>query len=114
VGNEPELIFSEPTDLRPLTDDDLEFDHVESKFLEFTPQIFAPGDDDEAEFDDMAIHMSVILLYGPATVPEEGGQLSIVLNQVDHNVQEFVAQPFVSQLLHSNPTRYVSLVGYCG
>ncbi len=30
------LLFPEPTDLRPLADDDLEFDIVESKFLEFT------------------------------------------------------------------------------
>ncbi len=58
--------------------------------------------------------MSVILLYGPATGQEQSGDLWITLSQMDHDVQRFVIQPFVSQLLHANPMRYVSLVGYCG
>ncbi|MBI4963365.1 MAG: hypothetical protein HY913_08810 [Desulfomonile tiedjei] len=113
-GASRNLLFAEPTDLRPLKDGKLEFDDVESAFLEFTRQVFAPGDDEEAEFDDLAIHMSIILLYGPASGQEQGGQLRISLKRADDDVKEFVSQPFVSERLHADPTRYVSLVGFCG
>lgn len=112
-GVSQNLLFSEPTDLRPI-EDRLEFDDVVSRFLEFSRLVFAPGDDGEAELDDLAIHMSVILLYGPATGEEQDGELRMSLKQIDHAVQEFLSQPFMSQLLHADPVRYVSLVGFCG
>jgi hypothetical protein len=108
------LLFAEPTDLRPLTDHELQFDDVESKFLEFTRQVFAPGDDDEAEFDDLAIHMSIILLYGQAAGQEQHGNTWITLQRMDDDMKEFMSKPFISELLHVPPTRHVSLVGFCG
>jgi hypothetical protein len=108
------LLFAEPTDLRPLPDDDLEFDEVESKFLEFSRQVFAPGDDKEAAFDDLAIHMSIILLYGPASGQEQHDNTWITLNRMDDDMRKFMSQAFISDLLHAAPTRYVSLVGFCG
>jgi len=109
------LLFCEPTDLRALTDDDLMFDDVESNFLELTRVVFAPGDDKEAEFDDEAIHMSVFLVYGPADSTEDGGDIWISsFHEVDDGVNKFMSKPFVSRLLHSEPVRYVSLVGFIG
>jgi len=115
-GGGKHLPFSEPTDLRSLTDDQLKCDDdTEFVFLEFTRQVFAPDEGKEADFDDLAISMSVYLLYGPASGHEPDDNLWITsLQNIDREVKEFMSQPFVSQLSHLDPTRYVSLVYYCG
>lgn len=46
------LVVSEPTDLRKLGDDDLKFGDHELQYLDFTRQVFAAGEDEDAEFDD--------------------------------------------------------------
>jgi len=110
------LLYSEPTDLRQLTDDQLKCDDdSESVFLEFTRQVFAPDAGKEAEFDDLAISMSVFLLYGPASGQEPDENLWITsLQHIDRYVEQFMSQPFVSELLRAEPTCYVSLVYHCG
>lgn len=110
------LSFPEPIDLRQLADDRIKCDDdTESVFLEFTRQVFAPDDGNAVDFDDLAISMSVFLLYGPATGREPDENLWISsLQHIDRDVDKLISDPFVRELLHVSPTRYVSLVYYCG
>src|SRR5215207_2145950 len=48
------LDVTEPTDLRPLRDDEVGFADPKLQFLDFTRQVFAAGDDEDEEFDDSA------------------------------------------------------------
>jgi len=108
-------LLPEPTDLRGLPHGQLKSDEFESVYVDFTRQIFAPGDDEEAEFDDLAIQMGITLVYGPATGEEECGNMWISsLNQLDQEMNKFVSQSFVSPLLNATPSRYVTTVGLCG
>jgi hypothetical protein len=108
------LIFNEPTDLRGLSDNDLEFDEKESLFLDLTRQVFVPEEGEEDAFDGDAIHMNVTFLYGPAIGGEDDSNLWVTLKQIDQGLREFTSKPFVSQLMDLGPVRYVSLVGYVG
>jgi len=108
-------LLSEPTDLRGCQDDQLIADDFESEYLDFTRQVFAPGDDEEAEFDDLAIQMGITLVYGPATGKEKGGNMWISsLNHIEEELNKYSSQPLVSQLLNATPSRYVAVVGLCG
>jgi hypothetical protein len=114
-GTGQQWLLSEPTDLRGLPDGQLDTDNSESQYLDFTRQVFAPGDDEEAEFDDLAIQMGITLVYGPATGREESGNMWISsLNQLEAETNKFSSQPLVSLLLNATPSRYVAVVGLCG
>jgi hypothetical protein len=114
-GVSEHLLLSGPTDIRRFTDDQLKFDHIDSPFVEFSRLVFAPGDDSEAEFDDLVIHMSIILLYGPADREDRYGDLRISSpDQLRRGVHSFLSEPFLVEKLDITPSRYMSSVGHAG
>ena len=109
------LIVSEPTDLRELGDDDLKFADQEVKYLDFTRQVSATSDDEDAEFDDAAVQMSITLGFAPADGSEPGSNQWInTPDDLDAGKRHFLDVPFVQSLI-AVPARSVSItVGYCG
>jgi hypothetical protein len=59
------IIVSEPTDLRGRGDNDFTFAAQEVHYLDFTRQVFVAGEDEEAEFDAVAVQMSITLGFQP-------------------------------------------------
>ena len=109
------LVVSEPTDLRKRGDDDLKFADHELQYLDFTRQVFAAGEDEEAEFDDSAVQMSITLGFGPADGKEPSSNQWIhTPDDIDSGKMGFVDTPFVQSLL-SVPAKSVAItVGLCG
>ncbi|HUY92589.1 MAG TPA: hypothetical protein VMV10_27870 [Pirellulales bacterium] len=113
AGKHP--ILPEPKDLRGIDDDEVQFDSTESQYLDFTRQVFAAGDEDDADFDDSAIQMSITCIYGPARGDEESGDLWIPSpTRIEYDVKKHASQPLVSQLLDQRWTRIIATVGFCG
>jgi hypothetical protein len=108
------LIFNEPTDIREISHAQLDYDQSEVRFLDFTRQVFVPEEDEEDDFDGVAIHMNVTFVYGSAIGDDDDGNLWVTLNKGDEGLRKFTSKPFVSQLMNAEPARYVSLVGYVG
>jgi hypothetical protein len=122
VGKHP-LLF-EPADLRESdaaaehgSGSSVEFDSKNLMYLDFTRQVMASqnGDEDEEEFDDAAVQMSLTLVYGPGGHKNESGNLWISSpKRLDHDLKKFVANPFVSSIIDLEPTRYVGTVDFAG
>ena len=109
------LDVSEPTDLRSLGDKDVKFADQEVRYLDFTRQVFAPGDDPDADFDDSAVQMSITLGYEPADGKERGSNLWIKTpTEIDSGKNEFCAVSFVQSLLRLPARRVAITAGYCG
>jgi hypothetical protein len=109
-------IVSEPTDLRNLSDDDLAFADQESQYLDFTRQVFVAGEDDEEEeFDDAAVQMSIMLAFEPADGNEPSSNQWISSpDEIENGIKTFVHEPYVRSLL-SAPAKLVSItVSHCG
>jgi hypothetical protein len=109
------LSLAEPTDLRGLGDDDLRFSDREVKYLDFTRQVFAAGDDEDAEFDDLAVQMGITLGFAPADGSETGSNQWISTPEdIDPGTRAFLDVPFVKALI-SAPAHSVTItVGRCG
>lgn len=114
-GVKQPLIVTEPTDLRDLGDEDLKFSDQEVKYLDFTRQVFATGDDENAEFDDAAVQMSITLGFAPADVSEGGSNQWInTPDDIDAGIRDFLGVPFVQSLI-AVPARSVAItVFHCG
>ncbi|MEW6529452.1 MAG: hypothetical protein AB1473_01370 [Thermodesulfobacteriota bacterium] len=103
-----------PVDLRR-PEEKATFEDAEFVFLDFTRQIFAPGDDEEAEFDDLAIQAGITLFYNLAKGDEPGSHRWISNpDQVESAIAEFRAVPLVARYLSTVPSRVVVVVSYCG
>jgi hypothetical protein len=115
-GSMKPLVLAEPVDLRYIDDGDdlLELDH-DVKYLNFTRQVFATSDEDEEEFDDSAVQMSITLGYDATDGTEPDSNLWISSpNGIESGKQEFSEIPYVQSLL-SRPAKHVSInVGHCG
>ncbi len=109
------LLADQPVDLRNASDDDLKFDETERKYLDFTRQIFAGGDDEDADFDDSAIQLSITLAYGPATGDEPSSNQWVHQPKgLDRAIKKLRALPFAVGLWGLQPDRLVATVNYCG
>ena len=114
-GAQRQLIFSEPTDLRTLNHDAIRFTDQKVKYLDFTRQVFAPGDDTEAEFDDLAVHMSVTLGYDAADGSEpSSNQWISTPDEIESGSKEFTEVPFVQSLLPRPAKSIIVTVDHCG
>jgi hypothetical protein len=109
------LTFSEPTDLRNLSDDDLQFADHELRYLNFTRQVFAAAEEQDAEFDDSAVHMSITLGFDAANGTERASNLWIhTPDGIESGKQQFRGTPFVHSLLNVTPQSVTITVGLCG
>jgi hypothetical protein len=108
------LLFSEPTDLRPRRAN-LKFGTKDLQYLDFTRQVFAAGGDEDADFDDAAVQMSITLSYGPAEGTEKSANLWVnTPDDTDDGAREFHNTPFVRSLLQAPAQSVAVTVGYCG
>jgi hypothetical protein len=123
------IVVSEPTDLRFLDDEDLKFATNEVKYLDFTRQVFVgsdehedeveegdeDGDNDEGEFDDAAVQMSITLGFDGADGTEPIDNLWITSpDEVARGTKKFCNTKFVKSLLELLPKSVAITVGYCG
>ncbi len=109
------LIVVEPTDLRRLADKDLRFAEQELQYLDVTRQVFAAGEDEDAEFDDSAVQMSISLGFGPADGSEPMSNLWIHTPQeIASVVKKYANTPFVLSLLNRPAATVTIVVGLCG
>jgi hypothetical protein len=106
----------EPTDLRKFSSDDFSiWDTTRYLYIDLTRQVFAQKDDYSAEFDDVAVHMSITLLYEPAAHPQEGSYIYIPSPEdVETHALTFRTVPFVRERLCTSTSRVVVTVGHCG
>ena len=93
-------IVPDPTDLRGLGDGKFKFTNGKVQYLDFTRQVFPSAGDDDAEFDDEAVQMSITLGFGPARGDEEGANRWISTpEEIDSGKAEFLEVQFVKSLL---------------
>ncbi|WP_339910683.1 hypothetical protein [Symmachiella dynata] len=105
---------TEPIDIRNTTEVEIRFEDFETRYIDFTRQIFAAVSDD-AEFDDSAIQLSLTLIYGPASGDEPSSNIWISEpDQLVEKISEFRQEPFVEQLLGTVATRLEATVQRCG
>lgn len=110
------LILSEPTDLRHRdNDDELQFADEELQYLDFTRQVFPAGDDEEADFDDAAVQLSITLCFGPADGNEPNANQWIETPaDIPARTKKVLSHPFVRSLM-SVPTGTLAItVDHCG
>lgn len=113
------LVLNRPVDLRYVNDmnefdEQFKFEEVEQRYLDFTRQIFAP-EDGEAEFDDVAVQLSLTLTYGPASSNEPSeNQWIHTPSEIEEGIAKFHCVPFVAQHFSLSPMRLTATVDYCG
>lgn len=108
------LVLSGPADLREVGDTDLRFVERDLQYLDFTRQVFAAVDDEEA-FDDAAVQMSITLGFSPADGSEPGANRWIATpGDLEAARREFLGVPFVKERI-ALPARVIAIsVGPCG
>ncbi len=83
-------------------------------YLDFTRQIFAPEKSDE-EFDDVAVQMSIQLIYGLAKGDEPNSNLWIEsINDIDHKLIIYFETPFIVESKNKRINKMISFADYCG
>ncbi len=84
------------------------------RYLDFTRQVFAAGDDEDADFDDAAVQMSITLGFEPADGSEPNSNHWVhTPGDIDAGKREFLDVPFVKTLVRV-PTRTIAItVGHC-
>ena len=94
------LLADAPMDLRNASDDDIAFDESEQQYVDFTRQVFAAGDDEDADFDESAVQLSMTLVFGPATGDEPSSNQWIENpDKIVRDIETFRNVPFVQRLL---------------
>jgi len=109
------LLVSEPTDLRQVRDGDLKFADQEVRYLDFTRQVFAHGENEGDDFDDSAVQMSITLGFDVADGDEPSSNLWVDTPEgIDKGKEDLCTIPFVHSLLRVPPRSVAITVGYCG
>ena len=100
-----------PIDLRGETD--FEEGSAEFGYLDFTRQVNPENEDDD--FDDSAIQMSVTLFYEPATGDESmDNQWICSPQELDEGIEKLRKDTFVAKVLSAKPSRIIAFVDNCG
>jgi hypothetical protein len=109
------LDIIEPTDLRGIGDEKIKFSDSKFKYLNFTRQVFANFDDQDVEFDDAAIQMSITLCYEATTekVNSDGFWIQTP-SEVESGEERFRSTPFVNFLMEAPASRVEIVAQYCG
>ena len=109
------LEIREPTDLRGIGNEGLKFSSSRFQYLNFTRQVFPSDSDNDVEFDDAAIQMSITLYYDPTTEKENSNSLWIKTPNDLENGEEIVRSiPFVNMLMTTPASRVEVIVEHCG
>ncbi|WP_164104405.1 hypothetical protein [Candidatus Laterigemmans baculatus] len=109
------LIAEGPADLRNASADDIAFEQSERQYIDFTRQVFAAAEDEDADFDDSAVQLSMTLVYGQATGDEVSSNQWIENpRRIDNAITKFRDDPFVQRLMAAPASRLVATVQHCG
>jgi hypothetical protein len=109
------LILSEPTDLRERGDDNLTFADQKVCYLDFTRQVFVAEKDEEVEFDDAAVQMSITLGFQSADGSEPMSNLWVETpDDLDKGTVGFREIPFVRSHLRIPAQTITITVDHCG
>lgn len=113
-GSTQPLELSEPKDLRNTTDSELSFAQQSCRYVDFTRQVCASGVDEEVEFDDAAVKMSITLGFEPADGSEASSSFWICSpDEIDGAIREFMT-PYVSALIERPVKSLAIFVSRCG
>jgi hypothetical protein len=108
------LGLDEPTDLRVMERDDVVFEDQQRQFLDFTRQVFRADEDDD-QFDDSAVQMSITLFYQRATGKEPNSNVWIrEPKDIDQVTAKYKQVAYVRSLLALSSTRVSITVDHCG
>ena len=109
------LNILEPTDLRGIGEEEIEYSNSRFQYLNFTRQVFPSGGNKDVEFDDVAIQMSITLCYGVTVEKEHSDDLWIESpNDLEHGEEKFRSIPFVDLLLKTPVSRVEIIAQHCG
>jgi hypothetical protein len=104
-----------PTDLRLVEDGELQLEATERRYLNVTRQLIPTGAGAEAEFDDVAIQLSLTLVYEEADGSERDANRWVHSpTDLDAILTEFRQEAFVAALLARVPERVVATVDWAG
>jgi hypothetical protein len=111
-GNSQYLDINEPTDLHLVS----KLNYTKSKFeyLGFVRQLFSVQNEEQIDFEDVAIHLSIRLHYGPMVEKELSHLWIDTPDNVDEKVKDFKANPFVKKLINAQPSKVNIVVEPCG
>jgi hypothetical protein len=109
------LVTDNPLDLRNASDAEIAFEKLERQYIDFTRQVFVAGDDEDVDFDDSAVQLSITLVYGLATGDEPSSNQWIANpRRIDSEIAKFTIYPFVQKLFATPTSRLVATVQHCG
>jgi hypothetical protein len=109
------LDLIEPTDLRTVSDDNIQFMEGKYQYLNFTRQVFANNEKKSLEFDDTAVQMSITLCYEPSTGSEPNSNLWIGMpSEIESTLAKYRATPFIGILLAIPAQQAIITVDHCG
>ena len=108
------LLLSEPTDMRHRTGEQWQYAQVRHRYLDFTRQVNPATDNEDEEFDDVSVQMSITLAFEPADESEPSGNTWIgTPEQIDDGTRAFMI-PFVIDLL-DRPASIIAISAFnCG
>jgi hypothetical protein len=108
------LDLDQPRDLRNCTDKELSFAQQSCRYVDFTRQVCSSGVDEEVEFDDIAVQMSITLGFEPADGSEKSSSIWISSpDEIDGAILEFIT-PDVSALIERPVKLFAIFVSRCG
>ena len=114
-GETRPLDLSEPTDLRTVSDSNIQSLEKKYRYLNFTRQVFANNEEKSLEFDEIGVQMSMTLCYEPSTGSEPNSNLWIVMpGEIERGLSKYRATPFVDILLGIPAWRAIITVDHCG
>ena len=103
------LLLSEPTDMRHRAGEKWQYAQERHSYLDFTRQVCPATDNEDEEFDDVAVQMSITLAFGIADGNEPLANTWICNpEQIDDGTTVFM-NPFVNALLD----KPASIIGVC-
>jgi hypothetical protein len=108
------LRINQPSDLRGLTDADISFSDDNRQYLALARQLSPTQGDDDEDFDNAAVQLSITLTYVVADGDEPSSNLWIrAPSDLENGIRDFRADPFVASLLFKD-ARAIITVEHCG
>ena len=108
-------LLTEPTDLRPDSVAAVASESAERRYLDVTRQLVPGGNDPDDEFDDVAVQLSLTLVYEAADGSEPNANRWIETPELLVPALDAVREdPFVASLLTRVPERLVATIDWAG
>lgn len=108
------LLLSEPTDMRNRAGEKWQFTQERHRYLDFTRQVCPASDNEDEEFDDVAVQMSITLAFEPADGSEPSANTWICTpERIDDGTKAFMNPYVISHL--DKPASIIAVCAFkCG